>query len=91
MNGMPSDIGIHRRLISFLMRLLPYSIVCSFYEKELNQIFDHEEYQLKPKHRCFSQHPMTNDSLPNRILSGDIQIKNDIDHFVKDGVVFKGL
>ena len=33
---------------------------------------------------------MVNDALPNRILSGTITVKGDIDHFTEDGVVFKG-
>lgn len=33
---------------------------------------------------------MVNDALPNRILSGTVIIKGDIEEFVEDGVIFKG-
>lgn len=72
------------------MDLLPYSLVCSIHESKLNAVFNHDDYQLRPKHRSLSQHIMVNDSLPNRILSGTVQVKNDIDHFEEGGVVFKG-
>ena len=36
-----------------------------------------------------SQHPMVNDDLPNRILSGRVVIKGDIQEFAENGVVFK--
>ncbi|OTF73587.1 hypothetical protein BLA29_005025 [Euroglyphus maynei] len=57
---------------------------------QLNSTFNHEDYQLKPKHRVLSQHIMVNDTLPNRILSGTIKVKGNIDHFTENGVVFNG-
>lgn len=59
-------------------------------EHMLNSRFDHEKYGLKPAHRVFGQHPMVNDALPNRILSGTVVVKGDIEEFVEDGVIFKG-
>ena len=55
-NGLPSDQYFHRRFIWFIGQLLPYSLKCSLQEKALNKVFDHEEYQLKPKHRVMAQH-----------------------------------
>ena len=81
---------MHRRIMNEFFRHLPYSLVCSVVEMQLNSTFDHEEYQLKPKHRVLSQHIMVNDTLPNRILSGTVKIKSDIDYFTENGVVFKG-
>lgn len=89
-NGKPFDQYMHRRLFWFFMRYLPYWLVCNFVELQLNSVFNHDDYNLKPKHRCLSQHIMVNDALPNRILSGTIKIKSDIDHFTEDGIVFKG-
>lgn len=56
----------------------------------MNQRFDHEKYGLKPEHRIMGQHPMVNDALPNRILSGTVQVKSNIREFVEDGVIFEG-
>ena len=89
-NGLPSDQFFHRRFVWFISSLMPYSVRCNIQEKALNKQFDHEEYHLKPKHRVFSQHTMVNDSLPNRILSGTVTVKGDIDYCTEDGIVYKG-
>lgn len=89
-NGRPFDQLMHRRFINECFNLFPYWLTCSFLEFILNSTFNHEEYQLKPKHRVLSQHIMVNDAMPNRILSGTIKVKSDIDYFTEDGVVFKG-
>ncbi|XP_017492687.1 PREDICTED: dimethylaniline monooxygenase [N-oxide-forming] 5-like [Rhagoletis zephyria] len=69
---------------------MPYWVTCWFLELYLNSVFNHEDYQLRPKHRCLSQHIMVNDALPNRILSGTVTVKGDIDYLTETGVVFKG-
>lgn len=89
-NGLPMDYSLIRRSNTILQGLLPYSLVCSFVESELNTKFDHELYGLKPKHRVFGQHPMVNDALPNRILSGTVKIKKNVERFTENGVVFQG-
>lgn len=88
--GRPSDMGFHRRFLIFIANLLPYWLLCTIFEWNLNKFFDHEKYGLKPNHRVFSQHVMVNDSLPNRILSGTVAVKGDIAKFTEDGVVFQG-
>ncbi|CAG2103703.1 unnamed protein product [Medioppia subpectinata] len=89
-NGKPFDSSFIRRYINLVMSLVPYSIVCGFMEWYVNNRFDHRDYQLKPKHRFLSQHIMVNDALPNRILSGTVAVKGDIDRFTANGVIFKG-
>jgi dimethylaniline monooxygenase (N-oxide forming) len=59
-------------------------------ESSANSFFDHEDYQLKPQHRILAQHPMINDALPNRILSGTVIVKANIDRFTENGVIFEG-
>ena len=51
---------------------------------------DHALYNLKPKHRIFAQHVMVNDTLPNRILAGTVQVKTSISSFTENGVIFEG-
>lgn len=89
-NGFPGDAEFIRRYINYIISILPYNFTCNFLEKKLNENFDHELYQLKPKHRALSQHITINDSLANRILSGVVVIKSDIERFTEDGVIFKG-
>lgn len=59
-------------------------------ESMLNNKFNHEDFQLKPWHRVLAQHVFVNDALPNRILAGTVKVKNDIDRFTENGVVFRG-
>lgn len=88
--GKPFDTILTRRFLNFLQKLLPYWLICSFIEWQLNDRIDHEKYQLKPKHRALSAHITMNDALPNKILCGTVKVKGDIDHFVENGVVFQG-
>ena len=59
-------------------------------EKYVNLRFDHKAYGIQPKHYVLSQHPMVNDALPNRILSGTVVVKGDIKEFAEKGIIFKG-
>jgi len=77
-------------MFTWLLSYLPYSVICSVYEMYLNSVFNHSDYQLKPAHRAMSQHIMVNDALPNRILSGTVTVKGDIDRLTERGIVFKG-
>lgn len=76
-NGFPLDLHFNR-VLDFLRLILPFGVYCGLGERQLNQRFDHALYNLKPKHRLFSQHPTVNDELPNRILSGTVQVKPNI-------------
>lgn len=89
-NGRPFDYLFLTRINDLLSKWLPYNYYCSIYEAELNKKFNHHEYQLKPEHRVFSQHITVNDALSNKILAGMVKVKNNIDHFTEDGVVFEG-
>ncbi|XP_042339776.1 dimethylaniline monooxygenase [N-oxide-forming] 5 [Plectropomus leopardus] len=86
-NGLPLDLSFNR-VLNFLRRILPFGFFCSLGEKVLNQRFDHALYNLKPKHRLFSQHPTMNDELPNRILSGTVLVKPNIRRFQGSSVEF---
>lgn len=76
-NGFPLDLHF-KRVLDFVQLILPFGVFCGLAERQLNQRFDHALYNLKPKHRLFSQHPTMNDELPNRILSGTVQVKPNI-------------
>lgn len=56
----------------------------------MSERLDHELYNLLPKHRILQQHVMVNDALPNRILSGTVVMKSNIDRFTPNGVIFEG-
>ncbi|XP_047442132.1 flavin-containing monooxygenase 5-like [Mugil cephalus] len=86
-NGMPLDL-LFNRITDTATKLFPFGFMCSLVEGQLNRRFDHALYNLKPKHRLFSQHPTVNDELPNRILSGTIQVKPNIRRFHGSSVEF---
>ncbi|XP_039462579.1 dimethylaniline monooxygenase [N-oxide-forming] 5 isoform X1 [Oreochromis aureus] len=86
-NGVPLDLTFNR-ILDILRKILPFDFFCSMAESRLNQRFNHGLYNLKPKHRLFSQHPTVNDELPNRILSGTVQVKPNIRRFQGSSVEF---
>ncbi|XP_034002802.1 dimethylaniline monooxygenase [N-oxide-forming] 5-like [Trematomus bernacchii] len=86
-NGFPLDLHFNR-VLDFLRLILPFGVYCGLGERQLNQRFDHTLYNLKPKHRLFSQHPTVNDELPNRILSGTVQVKPNIRRLQGSSVEF---
>uniref|UniRef100_UPI0037E91EB2 flavin-containing monooxygenase 5-like isoform X1 n=2 Tax=Semicossyphus pulcher TaxID=241346 RepID=UPI0037E91EB2 len=86
-NGLPLDM-LFNRAGELMRNVLPFSFLCGVIERRLNHRFDHALYNLKPKHRLFSQHPTLNDELPNRILSGTIQVKPNICRFQGSSVEF---
>uniref|UniRef100_A0A8C4GG00 Flavin-containing monooxygenase n=1 Tax=Dicentrarchus labrax TaxID=13489 RepID=A0A8C4GG00_DICLA len=88
--GLPIDMLNDRVFVTIVRRMLPFGLVCSMAEKRINQRFDHSLYNLKPKHRyCRKhQHPTVNDELPNRILSGTVQVKPNIRRFQGSSVEF---
>ncbi|XP_054158413.1 flavin-containing monooxygenase 5-like [Oppia nitens] len=88
--GQPFDTQFHRRVLNTIIGLTPYRMQCYFGELYVNTKFNHRLYDLKPDHRLFAQHPMVNDDLPNRILSGFVTVRPDIDRFTENGVIFKG-
>ncbi|XP_056234724.1 flavin-containing monooxygenase 5-like [Seriola aureovittata] len=87
-NGLPRDM-IYNRVVLFLRKVLPFGLPCSVAERRVNQRFNHSLYNLKPKHRLFSQHPTLNDELPNCILSGRVQVRPNICRFHGSGVEFE--
>ncbi|GFY68126.1 dimethylaniline monooxygenase 5 [Trichonephila inaurata madagascariensis] len=89
-NGLPYDAAHVKRNIHLLRKILPYRIICYITEKHISERLDHDLYNLKPKHRIWSQHPTVSDLLPIKLLSGKVAIRGSIKHFTKKGVVFEG-
>eukprot|EP00058_Branchiostoma_floridae_P002733 XP_002588221.1 hypothetical protein BRAFLDRAFT_57447 [Branchiostoma floridae] len=87
-HGLPVDIVKARRAKSAIIGRLPVSLVRKLAHDELNKRFDHALYGLQPEHPFFGQHPMVNDDMPNRIITGSLVIKPNIRRFTKTGVVF---
>jgi len=54
-----------------------------------NLRFDHETYRLRPEHLAFGQHPTVNDALCNRLISGTVVAKNNVQELTESGVIFE--
>lgn len=89
-NGKPFDTLFLRRWVNFLFNTSPYKLTCATAENFINIHFDHSQYRIKPKHRIFEQHITVNDALPNRVLSGTIELRNNIERITENGVIFEG-
>ena len=72
--GYPSDQFANRRIFSFV----PQRILDSMGQRVANQRFDHRKFGLEPNYVTSQQHPMVNDDLPLRMMTGKLQIKPNI-------------
>lgn len=88
--GQPIDAYLMRRLSNLVFLYLPTIISSAIFETIVQGQFDHRMYGLQPNYRIFNAHPAVNDALPNRLISGTVILKSDIERFEEDGVVFKG-
>lgn len=64
-------------------------LLSSVIERKLNKRFDHERFGLKPAHRFLEAHVTVNDELPNRIASGTVLIKPNVQKMAENDVVSK--
>lgn len=87
--GLPVDTQLLTRCFDFVKEIFGWSVASSYVERYLDSKFNHEIFNLRPKHRYFAQHLAINDHLPNKIASGTVIIKGDVDRFEEKGVVFK--
>ncbi|NXT78386.1 FMO5 monooxygenase, partial [Zapornia atra] len=87
--GFPFDFSYISRFIQLLRSLLPDSVTSFLLERKLNARFDHALYGLQPQHRVFDQHPTVNDDLPNRIISGRVRVKPNIQEFTETAAIFE--
>ncbi|XP_029474103.1 dimethylaniline monooxygenase [N-oxide-forming] 5-like isoform X2 [Rhinatrema bivittatum] len=87
-HGYPVDM-LTSRFLNMIKHTFPSSLVNWVGESKLNHRFDHANYGLKPNHRIFSQHPMVNDDLPNRILAGTVLVKPNVKKFTETSAIFE--
>ncbi|KAM8930420.1 flavin-containing monooxygenase 5-like [Pelodytes ibericus] len=87
--GYPIDMLNFSRFLNTLKHAIPVSLLNWIGESKINKVFDHANYGLKPKHRLFSQHPMVNDDLPNRIIAGAVVVKSNVAKFTETDAIFE--
>ncbi|KAM5147794.1 flavin-containing monooxygenase 5-like [Mantella aurantiaca] len=88
-NGYPRDIANLSRFRNLIIKILPSSVNNYMVESALNSKFNHCNFGLLPQHRFSGQHPTVNDDLPNRIISGYIQIRPNVKEFTSTDVIFE--
>ncbi|XP_041369693.1 flavin-containing monooxygenase 5-like [Gigantopelta aegis] len=76
------------RMTNYMKTIMPFSMLNKTVKKQINSRFEHRLYCLEPKHEVFSQHPMVNNELANRILSGTLTVKADVKRFTGTGLEF---
>ena len=47
-------------------------------QRAANQRFDHKKFGLQPDHGISQQHPMVNDDLPLRMMTGKLVVKPNV-------------
>ncbi|GMR57542.1 hypothetical protein PMAYCL1PPCAC_27737, partial [Pristionchus mayeri] len=87
--GRPIDAFLNSRFFDSLRTgVIPPAVMEKAMQDQLNKRFDHALYGLKPKHGTFNAHPTINDELPNRIASGTVRVKPQIESFTEHGIRF---
>ncbi|NXU30970.1 FMO5 monooxygenase, partial [Thalassarche chlororhynchos] len=87
--GYPFDVSWLSRFVQLLNSLLPKKANSFVLERKLNARFNHALYGLQPQHRIFDQHPTVSDDLPNRIISGRVLVKPNIQEFTETSAIFE--
>ncbi|XP_073448969.1 flavin-containing monooxygenase 5-like [Aquarana catesbeiana] len=88
-NGYSRDIANLSRFQNLIRKILPSSVTNYMVESALNNRFNHCNFGLLPQHRFSGQHPTVNDDLPNRIVSGYVQIRPNVKEFTSTDVIFE--
>ncbi|XP_054020906.1 flavin-containing monooxygenase 5-like [Dryobates pubescens] len=88
-DGYPYDVLYISRFYQLLQSWLPLNAFTALVQRKLNARFNHALYGLKPQHGFFDQHPTVNDDLPNRILSGRVQVKPNVKEFTETSAIFE--
>ncbi|NXF44886.1 FMO5 monooxygenase, partial [Oceanites oceanicus] len=86
--GYPFDFYFISRFVQFVLNLLPEIAGNFLLKRKVNDRFDHALYSLQPQHRIFDQHPTVSDDLPNRIISGRVLVKPNIQEFTETSAIF---
>uniref|UniRef100_A0A183BS14 Flavin-containing monooxygenase n=1 Tax=Globodera pallida TaxID=36090 RepID=A0A183BS14_GLOPA len=86
--GHPTDAVLLNRFAFALRAFTPRSVQNDLIERKLNFRFDHERYGLRPSHRFLEAHVTVNDELPNRIASGTMVVKPNIQKLAEKEVTF---
>ncbi|ELT98324.1 hypothetical protein CAPTEDRAFT_167098 [Capitella teleta] len=83
--GIPADALCNSRAFFSL----PLSVLQTLVKLMANFRFSHRNYGLQPTHAPLQAHPTINDELPHRIMTGAVQVRDDVAAFGAHDVTFK--
>nr|XP_048277177.1 flavin-containing monooxygenase 5-like [Myodes glareolus] len=88
-NGNPMDASLFTRYNRAVQKISPTFLINRQIENKLNLRFNHANYGLKPQHRILDHRTVLSDDLPNRIITGRVQIKPNVKEFTSTSVIFE--
>ncbi|XP_072884325.1 flavin-containing monooxygenase 5-like [Hemitrygon akajei] len=86
--GYPLDMMILTRFVCLLNNALS-PFMNWYFQRSLNNKFDHENYGLQPTHSVSCQTPTVNDDLPHCIISGTVLVKSNVKRFTETAAIFE--
>ncbi|XP_069497186.1 flavin-containing monooxygenase 5-like isoform X2 [Ambystoma mexicanum] len=87
--GLPLDVVLFSRMKGLIKTFMTENMLNNWAENKVNSRFNHVNFGVKPRHRITHQHPTLNDDLPNRIISGKIIMKANVQSFTETSAIFE--
>lgn len=89
-NG-PYDVNQKTRWKQYLQKWFVTSkYLNNYHKRQIEQRWPHHFLGLTPQHEIFEHPPNVNDYMAQRIMSGCIEVRNTIERFTENGVIFRG-
>ncbi|KAM9685473.1 dimethylaniline monooxygenase [N-oxide-forming] 4-like [Trichechus inunguis] len=86
--GYPFNMMITRRCYNFIEQILPSCVLKWIQERQMNKIFNHENYGLSITKGKKSK-IIVNDELPTCILCGSVTMKTSVKEFTETSALFE--
>lgn len=88
-HGNPMDATLFTRYNRAVQKVCPTYLINRQIENKLNLRFNHANYGLLPQHRILDHRTVLSDDLPNRIITGKVQIKPNVKEFTSTSAIFE--
>lgn len=88
---MPIDVTFSKQLYMFFYNYVPTCVGSWFMQRLANRHCDHKVLGLDPQHQLLSQGAVISSDLAERVLSGSIRFRGEIEAFTEHGVVMDGV
>ncbi|XP_070381677.1 uncharacterized protein [Dermacentor albipictus] len=85
--GVPIDVVFSNQLHMFMYEYLPTRLSSWFMQSIANSAFNHKALGLEPQHQLLAQYVVINSTLPEKVLSGQVKFRGEIEAFTEHGVI----